>query len=135
MASRAQLVAEKILPALRRGTWVVCDRFLYSSVAYQGAAAGVGTRAVWEMGRVAVDGARPDLVFLLDIDPTAAFRRGSRSRDRIERRSIAYHRSVRRGFRQAARRLGRRAVIVNARATEAEVAGRVLETVRERLKP
>ena len=134
MASRAQLVREKIAPALRRGRWVVCDRFLYSSVAYQGAA-GLDTRGIWEMGRLAVDGATPDLVLFLDLDPRAAFRRGARSRDRIERRSIAYHQRVRAGFRRAARRLGRRAVLVDAAAPEDDVAKQIIETVRKRLKP
>ena len=134
MACRAQLVRERILPALRRGRWVICDRFLYSSVAYQGAA-GIATSPIHEIGSLAVDGARPDLVFFLDLDPTEAFRRGPRRRDRIERRSLPYHRKVRAGFRRAARRLGRRAVLLDATAAAAETAERVLDTVRRRLKP
>jgi dTMP kinase len=135
MASRAQLVRERILPALRRGRWVVCDRYLYSSVAYQGDGGGLGPAAVWSVGRLAVGPAEPDLALFLDIDPADAFRRGPRARDRIERRPLSYHRRVRRGFRAAARRLGPRAVVLNAGAPEADVASRVLDAVRRRLRP
>jgi dTMP kinase len=135
MASRAQLVRDRILPALRRGTWVVCDRFLYSSVAYQGAGSRIGARRVWEAGAMATDGARPDLVFFLDIDPSAAFGRGPRSRDRIERRPLAYHRRVRAGFRQAARRLGSRAVWIDAAQPVRKIADRIRAVVQRRLRP
>lgn len=135
MASRAQLVQRRILPALRRGRWVVCDRYLSSSVAYQGVAGGLGAGGVRRMGRLAIGDAEPDLVLFLDIEPAGAFRRGPRRRDRIERRPLAYHRRVREGFRQEARRLGRRAALVDAAAAESEVADRVLRTVRRRLAP
>lgn len=132
MASRAQLVREKILPALRDGRWVVCDRFLYSSVAYQGAA-GIPRRTIWDVGRLAIDGAQPDLVIFLDVDPETAFGRGSKRRDRIEKRSLTYHKRVRAGFLTAAHRLGRRAVVVDASRPRSAVAADVLAAVR-RLK-
>jgi dTMP kinase len=133
MASRAQLVARRIAPALEAGAWVVCDRFLYSSVAYQGAA--LGTEPVWAMGRVAVNGAQPDLAVFLDVDPAVAFRRGSRRRDRIERRSLSYHRAVRNGFLKAARRVGRSAVVIDATTSPDTVTDRVWDAVRRRLRP
>ena len=133
MASRAQLVREKIVPALSDGRWVVCDRFLYSSVAYQGAA-GVPARAIWDVGRLAVDGAQPDLVIFLDVDPAVAFKRGSKKRDRIERRAMAYHRRVRAGFLTAAHRLGRRAVVLDASRSPSAVAADVRDTVERRLR-
>lgn len=133
MASRAQLVRERIVPALTEGRWVVCDRFLYSSVAYQGAA-GVPRRAIWDVGRFAVGGARPDLVIFLDLDPEAAFKRGPKRRDRIERRPLAYHRRVRAGFLTAAHRLGRRAVVIDASRPRGAVAADVLDAVTRRLR-
>ena len=133
MASRAQLVREKIVPALSDGRWVVCDRFLYSSVAYQGAA-GVPARAIWDVGRLAVDGAQPDLVIFLDVDPAVAFKRGSKKRDRIERRAMAYHRRVSAGFLTAAHRLGRRAVVLDASRSPSAVAADVRDTVERRLR-
>jgi dTMP kinase len=128
MAARAQLVAERIRPALRAGRTVVCDRFLYSSAAYQGEAGGVGVRAVLDLGRLAVDGVEPDRVLILDLDPRLAWRRklGAGSADRIERRGLAYQRAVRRGFRRVARLLGRRAALIEAAADPADVHRRIL---------
>lgn len=115
MAARAQLVAEKIRPALREGRVVVCDRFLYSSAAYQGAAGGLGIANVLRTGRLAVDGVRPDRVIVLDLDPSEALvRLRGRRGDRISARGLRYQEAVRRGFREVARRLGRRAIVVDA---------------------
>jgi len=103
MASRAQLVREKILPALAAGRVVLLDRYLLSSVAYQGGAGGLGTDTVLAMGRLAVKGAEPDLTLLLDIDPKESLGRLETHRfDRIEKRHFGYHRDVRRAYLLAA---------------------------------
>lgn len=130
MAARAQLVAERIRPALRRGRTVVCDRFLYSSAAYQGEAGGVGVGDVLALGRWAVDGVAPDRVVILDLDPREGLRRkrGGRA-DRIERRGLAYQRSVRRGFLRVAKLLGRRALVLDAAAPPDELHRRILRGV------
>ena len=68
-AARAQLVAEVIAPARARGDWVVCDRFLASSLAYQGVGRGLGMRAVRDANALAVDGCTPDLTIVVDVPP------------------------------------------------------------------
>ena len=76
-ASRAQHVAQVIRPALSAGAWVVCDRFVDSSLAYQGAARGLGIDAVWAVNAPAVDGCLPDLAIVLDVPPATAGLRDS----------------------------------------------------------
>src|SRR5262249_19893086 len=85
-AARAELAERVIRPALDRGAWVVCDRYVDSSLAYQGAARGLGIDAVRELNVVATGGLVPDVTFVLLIDPEAALGRRAAGRpDRIER--------------------------------------------------
>jgi dTMP kinase len=84
-AARAELVAHVIRPALDRGADVVCDRYLDSSLAYQGIARGLGVEAVLELNREAIGGVMPDRTFLLRLDPAEARRRRGDAGDRIER--------------------------------------------------
>jgi len=92
-AARAQLVAEVIRPALEAGRVVVSDRFLDSSLAYQGAARGVGVEEVERVNAFATGGLRPDLTFLLAIDPTAAASRAGES-DRFEDEGLGLQEKV-----------------------------------------
>jgi len=98
MASRAQLVAEVIRPALAAGKTIVSDRFLVSNVAYQGHAGGVEVDAVWTVGAVATDGVRPDLTLMLDMPVEQAAMRLNRDLDRIEARGTEFLNRVREGF-------------------------------------
>ena len=103
MASRAELTARIILPAVMAGKVVVADRFYWASVAYQGVGRGLGVEPVLDLARFACAGLEPTLTVILDMDPMDALRRrGEGSPDRIESRSIAYHQRVRAGFRQLA---------------------------------
>lgn len=111
MASRAQLVARVILPALAKGVHVVCDRFADSTCAYQGAGRGIALDRILAVNELATQGLAPDLTLLLDIPVAAGFARlndrnaGDASRkDRIERESLAFHEKVRAGFLDLARR-------------------------------
>lgn len=97
-AARADHVARKILPALEQGRWVVCDRFVDSSRAYQGAAGGLGDDAVCKLHAIGSDGLRPDLALLVEVDPAIASERlrardGERG-DAIGGRGEVYHRAV-----------------------------------------
>jgi dTMP kinase len=121
MASRAQLVDQVIRPALRRGMDVVCDRYYYSTAAYQGAAGGLGIGAVLEVAVKIARFERPDLVALLDLSPAQARRRSGDRRDRVERKGRAYQERVRRGFLALARRDGRRFRVIDASRPEDEV--------------
>ena len=110
-AARAQLVGEKILPALRQKRIVVLDRFLDATVAYQGYGAGLDVNLIKRIGRLVTCAIRPDLTILLDIGVREGLRR-SRRRDRIERKSLQFHRRVRKGYLELARRNPRRIKVV-----------------------
>ncbi|QEH33132.1 Thymidylate kinase [Aquisphaera giovannonii] len=106
MASRAQLVDEVIRPSLAAGRVVVTDRFLLSSLVYQGYAGGLPLGLVADLGRAATDGLLPDLTLILDVPLDAARRRVGPGRDRIEDRPDSYRRLVREGFLDVAGRGG-----------------------------
>jgi dTMP kinase len=114
MASRAQLVDQVIRPALRTGADVVCDRYYYSTAAYQGAAGRVGVRTVIDVAETIARFERPDLVALLDLSPAAARRRAGDRHDRVESKGLAYQNRVRRGFLELARRDRKRFRILDA---------------------
>lgn len=101
-AARADHVAKRIRPALEAGRWVVCDRFVDSSRAYQGGAGGVGDDAVQALHAIGSGGLRPDLTVLLTIDPALAQQRlaarDGASADAIGGRGSEYHRAVARSF-------------------------------------
>lgn len=130
-AARAQLVREVIEPALGRGTWVVADRFLDSSLAYQGAARGLGIAEVADINGPAIGEFMPDLTIILDIAPGAASdRRADRgSVDRIEDEGDALQESVAEGYREVARIYPERVHLVSAAGTLDEVHARVMATV------
>jgi len=96
LADRAQHVARVIAPALARGAWVVCDRFVDSTLAYQGAGRGLDEPEVARLCRLATDGVWPDLTLWLALDPTEAARRraGRGGADRIELEGIAFQKRL-----------------------------------------
>ncbi len=102
LASRAQLVEETILPALKAGKTVIGDRFQDASRAYQGWGTGVDRIFIEAGGRFAVRGREPDLTILLDLDVKTGLRRSGRT-DRIEKKSFVFHRRVRQGYLALAR--------------------------------
>lgn len=132
MASRAQLVAERIGPALQRGAMVLADRFVSSTLAYQGAAGGLSEAEILHVAQVAVGGCWPDLVVVFDVDDQTAARRLNPLLDRMELKGAAYHRKVREGYlRQAAADPARYAV-VDARADADAVFDRLRAAVADR---
>ena len=124
-AARAQLVAEVIRPALDRGAVVVCDRYLDSSLAYQGIARGLGLERVLELNLTVVEGLLPDRTFLLLLEPAAAAARMDGSPDRIERAGEAFVGRVDAGYRELAARFPERIVPLDGRLPEQELADRV----------
>ncbi len=139
-AARAQLVRQVIRPVLERGDWVISDRFMDSTTAYQGYGRGFDIDQVLALHRVAVGDTVPDLTILLDLDVAEGFRRlqkrnaaGKLRLDRFEREARRFHETVRRGFKALARRFPERMVVVKAAGTEAEVGGRVEAVVARRL--
>lgn len=135
MASRAQLVDEVIGPALARGEVVLCDRFLLSTIVYQGHAAGLDPQMIREVGAVATRGVLPDWTGVLDLDPSAAAARRQSPPDRIEARSADFHRKVREGFLAEARRDPRRIRIIEASRDAASVHRSIVQEVERVLGP
>ena len=112
-AARAELVAQVIRPALDRGADVVCDRYLDSSLAYQGIARGLGVDRVLDLNVPAIGGLLPDVTFLLLLDPGEAQRRHG-APDRIEREGRSFLADVDRAYRELADAFPRRIVTVDA---------------------
>jgi dTMP kinase len=132
-AARAQLMHEQIRPSLARGAVVVCDRFHDSTVAYQGAAGGLGIERMDAMGQAVLDGRLPDLTLLLDVPPQVGLQRLDRSLDRMESRGLAFHRKVRAGFLAIARRAPKRVVVIDATESADVVHDEVMRIVSDRL--
>jgi dTMP kinase len=109
-ASRAQNVDEVILPALAAGKIVLCDRFTDSTLAYQGAARGLGADVVYDLDRIACRGLIPQLTLLIDIDAGTGLARAVQNR--MEAQPLAFHRTVRETFRQLATDESRRIRLV-----------------------
>ena len=134
MASRCQLIEEKIAPALRAGEAVIADRFVLSSVVYQGLVGEVGPRKVMEIARAALGDWLPDLTVIVDVPAAEGLGRARRRRrkaDRVEAKGLAYARKVRRGFLEARkRRLAGRSAVVDGRRLPEEVAESVWREVR-----
>jgi dTMP kinase len=129
-AARAQLVDEVIRPALARGADVVSDRYLDSSLAYQGVARGLGVERVLELNLLATSGLLPDRTFLLALPPEdAEARRGDRP-DRIEREGSAFAEDVDRAYREIASVFSKRVAVVDAGRNPEDIA----ETVRGQLR-
>jgi dTMP kinase len=98
MAARAQVVSEIIQPALDKGKIVICDRFLDSTIAYQGYGLGMDIKFIRHTGNVATRGIHPDLTLLMDLPVIEGLKHRKYSKDRIERRSLIYHSRVRKGY-------------------------------------
>lgn len=134
-AARRQHLQEIVVPALESGMTVLCDRFVDSSLAYQGWARGLGIDTVWELNQPAIRDLLPDLTILIDIDEEEAEAR-IRKRggiDRFDLEDREFRRRVREGFREAAKRFPERIVTIDGSGTEEEVSARALQLIRERL--
>lgn len=133
MAARAQLVEEIIAPALARGQTVVTDRFLLSTVVYQGHAGGLDVDEVWQVGRVATAGVLPDLTLLLDLPLETAATRIQRSLDRMEQQGDEFRRRLRQGFLAEAARDPRRIAVIDAAPAADEVQAAIRAAVARKL--
>lgn len=130
-AARAELIAEVIAPARDRGIDIVCDRFMDSTVAYQGAGRGLGIEFVEQVNDLVVGTCIPDLTVLLRIDPDIAAARHGAGDDRFELEGIEFQRTVAAAYDQLAERHDRIAV-VDGSGEVGEVADRVLQLVEAR---
>ncbi len=137
-ASRRQHIVEKILPSVKEKKIVLCDRFLDSSLAYQGHARGIGIDKVLEMNLFATEGLEPDLTFFFDLDPEKGLERiaanSSREVNRLDVEKLSFHKKVREGFLMLAKRFEQRFVVIDASKDKDSVFQDVYSAIEERLK-
>jgi dTMP kinase len=129
-AARADHVEFAIRPALERGEDVVCDRYIDSSVAYQGFARGLGEDRVRDLNLMVTNGLLPDRTFLVVLDPDEARSRGAGDPDRIEREGDDFWRRADEGFRALAAEFPERIVALDGTGSPDEIAKEVREHVR-----
>jgi dTMP kinase len=130
-ADRAQHVLEVVRPALARGAWVVSDRFMPSSLAYQGVGRGLGVPAIELVNGIATGGLEPDLVVVLDLPPEVAIERFGAARDRVEEEDDAFRLAVHEAYRDLAGTRGW--VLLDATGSVDDVADRVWAAVADHL--
>jgi dTMP kinase len=126
-ADRAQHVAEVVRPALEAGKVVVSDRFVDSSLAYQGLARGLGLEEIYEISKWAIEGTLPDLVVYLEVPPEVGMQRKESAPDRLELESAGFHERVFAAYRELASRFPERFVVLDATRPKAEVHRDVVE--------
>ena len=136
-ASRRQHLVEKVWPALKEGKIVICDRYLDSSLAYQGGARGLGVEEVLNINLFATENTWPDLTLLFDIKPEIGLARisanANREVNRLDLEKIEFHNKVRESFLALARRFPDRYVIIDANLSRDEVAKATMEAILSRL--
>ena len=136
-ASRRQHLVEKVWPALKEGKIVICDRYLDSSLAYQGGARGLGIENILNVNLFATENTFPDLTLLFDITPEEGLRRisanANREVNRLDLEKLDFHHKVRNTFLELAKRYPNRFVIIDASKSREEVAKATLDAIMSRL--
>lgn len=136
-ASRRQHLVEKIWPALKEGKIVLCDRYLDSSLAYQGVGRGLGIQEVLDINMFATDGEFPDLTIYFDLDPKVGLDRIRKNKgreiNRLDLEKLNFHNRVRDGFLEIAKMFPNRIVVIDACCSIEEVTTKVLQIIRQKL--
>ena len=136
-ASRRQHLVEKVWPAIKEGKIVICDRYLDSSLAYQGGARGLGIDNVLNINLFATENTWPDLTLLFDIKPEEGLKRiaanASREVNRLDLEKIEFHQKVRESFLYLAKKYPERFIIIDASKSREEVAKDTLNAILSRL--
>ncbi|PFE00209.1 dTMP kinase [Bacillus cereus] len=136
-AARRQHLVEKVIPALERNYLVLCDRFIDSSLAYQGYARGLGIDKVFEINRFATEDCMPSLTIYLDIEPEVGLARiekdDNREVNRLDMESITFHKRVREGYLQVIDRFSDRIVVVNADQPMEKIVEEVVQLIEDKL--
>ena len=132
MASRAQLIAEVIRPALDAGQVVISDRFLLANVVYQGHAGGLDPEQLWNVGLFGTGGLEPDLTFVLDLPLDVSVARRKKSADRMESRDQEYYARVRAGFLAEAERRPERIRVIDATPDADQIQARLRQEIAAR---
>jgi len=139
-AARDDHVRSVIVPALKAGKWVVCDRFIDSTRVYQGALGKVDTRVIRSLERVTVGRVMPDLTFILDVPvpvgrARATKRRGKGKTDRFEGEAIEFHEELRKAYQGLTKDEPKRCILIDGRAPRDVVADRIWDAVKDKLHP
>ncbi len=139
-AARAQHLAQKIVPALERGAWVICDRFTDATFAYQGGGRGIDADRIGQLEQFVQKGLSPDLTLLLDMSPDAAkerlegrLRDQHTQRDRFEQEQIAFFEAVRRAYLERAAAAPQRFAIIDAGQALDHVQAALAQALEERV--
>lgn len=136
-ASRRQHLAEKVWPALKEGKLVLCDRYLDSSLAYQGGARGLGIDNVLDINMFATEGTFPDLTLLFDIEPSVGLARiaanAGREVNRLDLEKMSFHEGVRKTFHELAERFSERYVVIDASKSLEEVYQAAYNAIKARM--
>lgn len=137
-AARRQHLVEKVLPALEQGKIVLCDRFIDSSLAYQGHARGLGIDEVYHMNQFAINDLMPNLTLLFDIDPLKGLERiasnKDRERNRLDLENLDFHKKVYEGYQILAERFPKRIQTIDASGSLEAVASSALKCIKTYLK-
>ncbi|WP_245948207.1 dTMP kinase [Paenibacillus sambharensis] len=137
-AARRQHLIERVLPALESGCIVLCDRFVDSSLAYQGHARGLGMDEVWDINRFAIEGAMPDLTLYMDVDPRLGLQRiheaKQREINRLDLEGLSFHERVREGYLMLLEKFPERLIKVDANRMIDDVLLQVITETAARIK-
>ncbi|HEY0828519.1 MAG TPA: dTMP kinase [Bacilli bacterium] len=136
-AARRQHLVEKIIPNLQQDKIILCDRFIDSSLAYQGHARGLGIQEVWKINEFAIDGMMPDMTFFLDILPETGLARihadKNREINRLDAESVAFHHHVREGYFQLLELFPERMMLINAERSLDMIFEEIIERIHHRI--
>jgi dTMP kinase len=134
MAARAQVVSEIIEPALKQGELVISDRFLDSTLAYQGYGLGLSLKLIKTIGSFATRRINPNLTIFLDLSLKEAFKAVGRIKDRIERRPLTYHQRVRQGYVKLAQKYPARIKIIKVEGNKNKTQSNIRRLVLKRIE-
>ncbi len=136
-ASRRQHLVEKVWPAIKEGKIVICDRYLDSSLAYQGGARGLGIEEILNINKFATEDTWPDLTLLFDIEPEIGLERiaknANREVNRLDLEKLEFHHKVRNTFLELSKRYPERFIVIDASKSQDEVAETTLKAIISRL--
>ncbi|WP_461611967.1 dTMP kinase [Cytobacillus kochii] len=137
-AARRQHLVEKVLPALEMGKIVLCDRFVDSSIAYQGFARGIGIEEVWSINQFAIENAMPQLTLYFDIAPERGLQRINQNKgrevNRLDLEDLQFHQKVYKGYEIVRKQSSNRIQTVNADASVEKVFEQTMDIVRKALQ-
>lgn len=136
-ASRRQHLVEKVIPVLEEGTMVLCDRYLDSSLAYQGYARGLGIDNIMAINAFAIENTMPDLTFFLDLSPEIGLKRvqsRARESDRLDQEKLSFHKAVYEGYQIINKRFSDRIVRIDASRSPDEVSSSVFDVILKKVR-